>query len=100
MKSRSFSLPCVCALCLGTNIQAQTFTSRRTLELGGNLAFSYQSRSDNTHYDLTLFALSAYCGLMVLPGFEIGLYPTFTSTSVSGYSSTNMEIFLAPAYNF
>ena len=84
-------------------LKAQTFTSKGTVELGGEFSFTSQSASvtGGSYYsnysggsaDLLMF--SPYVGAMIGQGFELGFSPSI----IHAESSTLLNLFLAPAIN-
>lgn len=90
---------------LTNSSQAQSLTSKGTIELGGEFSFSSQTISQSTtssynpyntnreSYDVLLF--SPYVGVMMGQGFELGFMPAIANSG----SVTSLNLFLAPAYN-
>jgi len=89
------------------SLQAQTFTSKGTVELGGDFSFSSRTETvpgytfypNNSSATLNTLIFDPYVGVMATEGFEIGFMPGIGTTSYAGSSATSLNLFLAPAYN-
>ncbi len=82
---------------------SHTFAKKGIWETGGSIGFS--STTDVTNGESaddsqTDFTLEPYIGYFITDGFELGLIPIFSSSSLGDYSNSTFGIFLAPAYNF
>lgn len=88
-------------LCCGVDVSSsgQSLIASRTLELGGDIAASFQNSDREKDISFSTFAASIYTGLMVSHGFEVGVYPSFVSIDYGNGSQSQFEILLAPAYN-
>ncbi len=92
-------------LVLCNSVHAQKikmFGSKGVWELGGTIFYSNTTPIDNG------FASGAYgllqfqpvAGYFIHKGVEIGIQPSINILYQSGYSYSNMGLYLAPAYNF
>jgi hypothetical protein len=81
-------------------LSAQSYTSKGTVEIGGDFSFSFQKSSDQKELSFSTYAFNAYAGRMVLPGFEIGVSPAVLGYNNGNYSTTQFSIYFRPAYNF
>jgi hypothetical protein len=78
----------------------ERFGLRGHVELGGSVDFTNVSQSQVSQSTST-FSISPYVGYFVATSIEIGIRPFITIVSPSsGSSTTQLAIFLAPAYNF
>lgn len=83
---------------------SQNFATKGTIELGGSLGFS----SSTGVYDgntadkaTTTFMVEPYVGYFVINNLELGLIPSFSTTSYSrDQSITSFGVYFAPAWNF
>ena len=92
----------ITGLLISSSLTAQTFTQPGTIELGGDISFSSQSYSENgtnSGSALTTFSFNPYLGFMVSDGFELGLMPGIATVSYGSSTSTQLNLFFAPAYN-
>jgi hypothetical protein len=91
-------------LLFGTiSLNAQNFATKGTIELGGSLGFSSTtsvSNGQSASNSMSTFMIEPYFGYFVSNGFELGFFPSLTTQSYSGNSSTSLGIYLAPAWNF
>ncbi len=81
-------------------ISAQSLTTTGSAEFGGDFSFSFQKTSGEANLSFSTFSFKAYAGMMVLPGFEMGLSPAVSGYSASDFSLTQFSIYLMPSYNF
>jgi len=99
MKTQTRFLILVFVSLITASTQAQNFIQARTVELGGDVSFSSQSVPAGGG-SLSTLSFNPYLGFMTASGFEIGLLPGITSITQGIYSATELNIFLAPSYNF
>ena len=80
---------------------AQSFTSKGTIELGGEVSFVSvkQLSPSNAGNSESALMVNPYLGVMVVEGFELGLVPGVTTVYSGSQSSTALNLFFAPAYN-
>jgi hypothetical protein len=87
-----------------TNAQAgDKFGMKNEIEVGGSIAFQSVTPvvAGTTGDATTMSSIAPYVGYFFVDGFELGLAPMINITSPPGGSTTtDMTIFLAPAYNF
>ncbi|MBE0539708.1 MAG: outer membrane beta-barrel protein [Ignavibacterium sp.] len=91
-------------LLFGTiSLSAQNFATKGTVELGGSLGFSSTTMvydgnsSDNS---VSTFSIEPYVGYFVINSLELGLIPSFSTSSYGDQSSTSFGVYFAPAWNF
>ena len=100
----SFTRFIICILAVvSTSSKAQLFTSKGTVELGGEFSFtsqsstvtggSYYSGGSSESYNVLMF--SPYIGVMTGKGFELGFMPSIAH----GGDVTLLDLFFAPAIN-
>lgn len=86
---------------LSTTASAQTFTQPGTVELGGDISFSSQTSPSQTNGgSTTILSFGPYVGFMLSSGFELGLMPGISYMNESTFSGTQLNLFIAPSYNF
>lgn len=84
-------------------ISAQDFSTKGTIELGGNVGFSsttYVSNGQSSTNSLTNFSIDPYVGYFVINNLELGLVPSFSTSKYGDQSSTSFSVYFAPAWNF
>ncbi len=83
---------------------AEKFAMKKQIEVGGTIGFSSVTPVANgtTGDATTTFSIAPYVVYFIIDGFELGLVPMIdiTSPPSPASSTTDMNIFLAPAYNF
>jgi hypothetical protein len=87
----------------GAQEQRRQFTSRGTVELGGNISFMATQPVINDKRGETIYTLQVfpYVGYFIIDGFELGLNPLGLDLATSGSTTlTSLRILLAPSYNF
>lgn len=91
-------------LLFGTvSLSAQNFATKGTIELGGSVGFSsttYVSNGTSSNNSLSNFSIDPYVGYFIINSFELGLVPSFSSSSYGDQSTTSFGVYLAPAWNF
>lgn len=83
--------------------EIRKFGQQGTWELGGSAAYinSTQVTNGNTGSTISAFLLSPYVGVFLTDGFEIGINPLgYSTTSSINSSTTSINTFIAPSYNF
>jgi hypothetical protein len=93
----------ICFLMAGSmTSHAQSFTSKGTVELGGEFSFSSQKESSSNNYShgqeseaYNVLMFNPYIGAMVGQGFELGFMPGIARSG----SITSLNLFFAPSYN-
>lgn|GEM_PF-4138832 len=88
-----------CLVC-GLRASPQSFTSKGTVELGGDFSFAFQKNSSQKDLSFTTFSFNAFLGVMAVKGFEIGIMPAISGYNYSNYSVSEFGGFLAPSFNF
>ena len=81
----------------------ERFATKKQIEVGGTIGFASVTPvvAGKTKDATTFFSIQPYVGYFVIDGLEIGLIPMIDITSPSGgNSTTDLNIFLAPAWNF
>lgn len=82
---------------------SQNFATKGTIEVGGSIGFSSTtsvSNGESASNSTTTIRLEPYIGYFIVNSFELGFFPSFTSQSYAGSSSTSLGIYIAPAWNF
>lgn len=91
-------------LLLGTiSLNAQNFATKGTVELGGSLGFTsttYVSNGESSDNSYSDFSIDPYIGYFVINSLELGIIPSFSSSSYGDNSSTSFGVYFAPAWNF
>lgn len=87
------------------NAQAgEKFGMKKQIEVGGTIGFTSITPvfAGTTGNATSLFSINPYVGYFITDGFELGLVPmvTIISPPSPATSTTDLTIFLAPAYNF
>ncbi len=85
------------------SLSAQNFATKGTIELGGSIGFSNTtmvSNGESAENSITNFSLEPYVGYFVINSLELGIIPSFSSTSYGDQSSTSFGVYFAPAWNF
>ena len=101
---KTFNYLVICILMISSlSSQGQSFTSKKTVELGGEFSFTsqttsitgsnYGSNDNSDSYDVLMF--SPYVGLMIGQGFELGFMPSIAKAE----NLTIIDLFFAPSYN-
>jgi hypothetical protein len=88
-------------LCL-TEVNAQTFLSHGTKELGGSILFSSQTVSEgiySSNNSLNTLAVDAFIGWIFRGGFEMGLQGEHLRQTQHNYAASVSGIYLAPGCN-
>lgn len=93
-----------CIVIIASQTSAQSFTSKGTVELGGEFSFSSQTvssslSSSSNRSALNTLMFNPYIGTMVAEGFELGFMPGIATVSYGGSSSTQTNLFFVPSYN-
>ena len=82
--------------------QIKMFGSKGVWELGGTIFYSNTTPVSNGYvggsYGMLQFQPTA--GYFIRKGLEIGVQPSISALYSSGYSTTSMSLYFAPAYNF
>lgn len=84
-------------------LNAQNFATQGTVELGGSLGFSSTtnvSAGESADNATTTFMVQPYVGYFIINGLELGLIPSFVSSSHGDNSTTSLGVYFAPAWNF
>jgi len=74
-----------------------------TVELGGTLGFNSTTQVSNgeaADESSTTIFFNPYFGYFFINSLEVGIIPTFSSSSFGDQSQNNFGVLLAPAYNF
>jgi hypothetical protein len=82
---------------------AQSFAKKGIWELGGGLGFSSSTpvvNGESGDESLSTFMFQPYVGYFVIDGLELGLVPSFETSSFGELSSNSFGIYFAPAWNF
>lgn len=82
---------------------SQNFATKGTIEAGGSIGFSSTtvvSNGQSSSNSASTFTIEPYIGYFVSNGFELGFFPSLTTQSYAGSSSTSLGIYVAPAWNF
>jgi len=91
-------------LLIGTiTVNAQNFATKGTIELGGSIGFSSTTGVNNgesSENSLSNFSFDPYVGYFVINGLELGIIPSFSTSSYSDQSTTSFGVYFAPAWNF
>jgi hypothetical protein len=98
-----FTLFTVLFLTCGISLFAQNFAKMGTVELGGTLGFNSTTQVSNgeaADESSTTIFFNPYFGYFFINSFEVGIIPTFSSSSFGDQSQNNFGVLLAPAYNF
>ena len=87
----------------GVSLFAQNFAKKGTLELGGSVGFTSTtgvSNGETADESETNFMFNPYVGYFFMNSFEVGLIPSFSTSSFGDQSLSSFGVLLAPAYNF
>jgi len=78
------------------------FANKENWEISGSMGITSTSYVSNGNAGdaVTVVSFSPYVGYFPANGFEVGVIPEVSLTAVSGYSSKDITLFLAPSYNF
>jgi len=85
------------------SLSAQNFAKKGVWELGGGIGFSsttFVFDGESGDDALTTFMFEPYIGYFVINSLELGLIPSFETTSFGDFSSNSFGIYFAPAWNF
>jgi hypothetical protein len=85
------------------SLSAQDFAKKGIWEFGGTVGFNsttFVFDGESGDDALTTFWFNPYLGYFIINGFEIGLIPSFSTSSFGDVSSTDFGILFAPAWNF
>jgi len=98
-----FTLFTILFLSCGISLFAQNFAKMGTVELGGTLGFNSTTQVSNgeaADESSTTIFFNPYFGYFFINSLEVGIIPTFSSSSFGDQSQNNFGVLLAPAYNF
>lgn len=82
---------------------SQNFATKGTIEAGGSLGFSSTtnvSNGETADNSSTTFRIEPYIGYFITNGLELGIVPSFSTSSFGDNSSTSFGGYFAPAWNF
>jgi len=82
---------------------AQNFATKGTIEAGGGIGFSSQtgvSDGKSASESSTYFSIYPYVGYFIIDCVELGLMPSFSTSSQGDNSTSSFGVYFAPAYNF
>lgn len=82
---------------------SQNFATKGTIEAGGSLGFSSTTSVSNgqtADNSSTTFRIEPYIGYFITNGLELGIVPSFSTSSFGDNSSTSFGGYFAPAWNF
>jgi len=85
------------------SLSAQNFAKKGVWEFGGGIGFSsvtYVFDGESADDALTTFMFEPYVGYFVIDCFELGLIPSFETTSFGDVSQSSFGVYFAPAWNF
>ena len=85
------------------SVFGQNFAKKGVWELGGGIGFSsvtFVSDGESGDDALTSFTFEPYIGYFVINSLELGLIPSFETSSLGDLSSNSFGIYFAPAWNF
>jgi len=85
------------------SLSAQNFANKGVWEFGGGIGFSsttFVFDGESGDDALTTFMFEPYIGYFVINSLELGLIPSFETTSFGDFSSNSFGIYFAPAWNF
>jgi len=85
------------------SLSAQNFAKKGVWEFGGGIGFSsttFVFDGESGDDALTTFMFEPYIGYFVINCLELGLIPSFETTSYGDFSSNSFGIYFAPAWNF
>jgi len=102
MKKFFYSFLLLFVIC-SLSLFGQDFGKKGIWELGGSVGFNSSTAvfdGETANDATTTFFFNPYVGYLVINCFEVGLIPSFSTSSYGDYSSTGFGILLAPAYNF
>lgn len=91
------------AFLLSFNLVAQDFATKGDIEAGGNLGWSSTtsvSAGESADESSSNLWLEPYIGYFLMNNLEIGIVPSFSSSSFGDNSNNGFGIYLAPAWNF
>lgn len=98
-----FTLFTIVFLSCGISLFAQNFAKMGTVELGGTLGFNSTTQVSNgeaADESSTTIFFNPYFGYFFINSLEVGIIPTFSTSSFGDQSQNNFGVLLAPAYNF
>jgi hypothetical protein len=80
----------------------QNFAFKENWEISGSMSITSTSyvSNGNSGDAVTVVSFSPFLGYFPANGFEVGVIPEVSLTAVSGYSSKDITLYLAPSYNF
>jgi len=82
---------------------SQNFATKGTIEAGGSIGFSSTttvSNGESSDNSTSTFRVEPYVGYFVINSLELGIVPSFTTSSFGDNSSTSFGAYFAPAWNF
>lgn len=85
------------------SLSAQNFAQKGVWEFGGGIGFSsttYVFDGESGDNSLSTFIFEPYVGYFVINSLELGLIPSFETSSFGDLSSNSFGIYFAPAWNF
>jgi hypothetical protein len=85
------------------SIFSQDFGNKGIIELGGTVGFNsttFVANGESADDAQTTFWFNPYVGYFFMNGFEVGIIPTFATSSLGDNSTTSFGILLAPAWIF
>lgn len=98
-----FTLLFVALLFGSISLNAQNFATKGTLEFGGSVGFSsttFVNNGESSENSLSAFSIEPYIGYFIINSFELGIIPTFSTSSYGDNSETDFGIYFAPSWNF
>jgi Outer membrane protein beta-barrel domain len=85
------------------SVFGQNFAKKGVWELGGGIGFTSSTivtDGESAEESMTSFIFQPYVGYFVIDCLELGLIPSFETTSIGDLSSNSFGIYFAPAWNF
>ena len=85
------------------SVFGQNFAKKGVWELGGGIGFSsttFVSGGESVDDALTTFMFEPYIGYFIINNLELGIIPSFETTSWANSSSNSFGVYFAPAWNF
>ena len=101
---KNFTIALITLLLISSiSVFAQDFAKKGVWELGGAIGFSSTSvvvDGESGDESITSFDFEPYVGWFVINNLELGLIPSFSTTSFGETSTNSFGIYFAPAWNF
>ena len=98
-----FELFTLLFLACSISLFAQDFAKKGIVELGGSIGFNSSTQvfnGESADESITTFFFNPYVGYFFINSLEVGVIPSFSTSSFGDNSQTNFGIILAPAYVF